>query len=253
MNHARTSNAFVSQGGITPANLIVTLLAAALGALAWGAVTYFSGYEVGYVAWGIGALVGVAMVKLGGRNQACAGAAAVLAVAGIAGGKLIATYFVVEKELGASCQETFTRELHGELTRDAADFAQLASNPSDEELRVFMVDHRYTPAEAPEQVEPQEVQEFLATTAQDLRSMRSQPPTYEEWYAAQVAESRRAFEADFSIVQANLDELNGFDLLWVFLGVSTAFGIVRRSGAEEDPPASSGRSDAAERDVRKAA
>lgn len=253
MNHTRTSNAFPAQSGITPTNLIAALLAAAIGALAWGAVTYFSGYEVGYVAWGLGALVGAAMVKLGGKDVACAAAAAVLTVVGIAGGKLIATHFVVQKELSASCEETFTRELHAELQRDAADFAQLAANPSDNELREFMIEHGYTPAESPAQIQPREVQEFLATTAVDLRSMRSSPSSYEDWYAAQVAESRRAFEAEFSIVQANLDELSGFDLLWVFLGVSTAFGIVRRSGTDEGQPAPARNSGADEKDYRRAA
>jgi hypothetical protein len=249
----RTSNAFSAQSGITGTNLIVALLAAAIGALAWGAVTYFSGYEVGYVAWGLGALVGAAMVKFGGRDMACAAAAAVLTVVGIAGGKLIATHFVVEKEFRAGCAETFTRELHAALQQDAVDFAELEPNPTDSELRLFMVERGFTPAGSPAQVQPKEVQEFLSTTAPELRSMRSNPPSYETWYAHHVAESRRAFEAEFSIVQANLDELSGFDLLWVFLGVSTAFGIVRRSGSEEAQPASARNSGSAKQDYRRAA
>ncbi len=253
MINDRMSNTFPGQSGISSTNLIVALLAAAIGALAWGAVTYFSGYEVGYVAWGLGALVGAAMVKFGGRDMACAATAAALTVVGIAGGKLIATHFVVEKEFRAGCAETFTRELHAALQQDAVDFAQLDPNPTDSELRLFMVEHGFTSAESPQRVQPKEVQEFLSTTAAELRSMRSNQPSYESWYAHHVAESRRAFEAEFSIVQANLDQLSGFDLLWVFLGVSTAFGIVRRSGSEEAQPAPARNKGADKQDYRRAA
>ena len=39
-----------------------------IGAAAWAAVTYFSGWEIGLIAWGIGGLVGLG-VHLGTRRR----------------------------------------------------------------------------------------------------------------------------------------------------------------------------------------
>jgi hypothetical protein len=252
MSSLSTSGSFPAGNAPHPASLAVALAAACAGALVWAAVAYFTGYEAGYVAWGVGGLVGIATARFGGRGAASAGAAALLTLAGIAGGKLLGTYFAVEKELAKTCEETFTPGLHAELQEDAADFAQIDANAAGE-LELFMVEHRYTPAGSPEEVQAQEVQEFLATTAVELRALSAKPTSFEDWYAAQSAEFRNSFEADFSIVQANIDELNGLDLLFAFLGVSTAFGIVRKAGEEQEQAVGAGDSTADERDVRKAA
>lgn len=242
-----------SAGSLTPTSFLVALLAAGAGALAWGAVSYFSGYEVGYVAWALGGMVGVAMTKFGGRGMTCAGTAAALTVAGIAGGKLLGTRFVVEKEIRENCEATFTPELHAEFVSDAADFALLDADAGDEELRLFMLEHRYTNADSPEGVLDEELQGFLATNAPNLRALHANPTSYEDWYAERVAESRQGFEENFSIVQANLEGLNGFDLLFVALGVSTAFGIVRRAETPVAGPAGTGTTSADDKNVRKAA
>ncbi len=234
---------------LTPSSTLVGLLAACAGALVWAAVSYFTGYEVGYVAWAIGGLVGLATVKFGGRGVACAGVAAVLTVAGIAGGKLLGTRFVVEKELQDAWEASFTPALHAELVVDAADFAQLGDDVGDEELRSFMVEHRYTAAESPEGVQEEELQAFLSSNAPDLRALHETPLSYEDWYAETTAESRQAFEEGFSIVQANVEELNAIDLLFVFLGVTTAFGIVRRASPDGTGPVATTDNE----DVRKAA
>jgi len=242
-----------SAESLTTTNFLVALLAAAAGALAWGAVAFFTGYEVGYVAWALGGLVGLAMARFGGRRTACASIAAVLTVAGIAGGKLLGTRFVVEKEIRENCEATFTRQLHAEFVSDAADFAQLDADAGDGELRDFMVEHGYTSADSPEGVPDEELQGFLAINAPLLRALHATPTSYEDWYAERVAESRQALEENFSIVQANLDGLNGYDLLFVALGVSTAFGIVRRAGDNGTGPGDLSATTPDAQDVRKAA
>jgi len=246
MDSLSTSEPPRAESGMATTSLLVALLAAAAGALAWGAVAYFTGYEVGYLAWGIGAMVGFCMARFGGRGMACASTAAVLTVAGIAGGKLLGTRFVVEKELREGFKASFTPELHAEFVSDAADFALLADDAGDGELRRFMVEHHYTDAESPEDVQEDELQMFVASNAPNLRELHADQTSYEDWYAAREAESRQAFEQDFSIVQANLEELNVIDLVFVVLGVSTAFGIVSRASSQGGPPASN-------QEVRKAA
>lgn len=67
-----------------------------LGALLWAGIAYANGYEVGYVAWAIGGLVGGGMVLGGGRGVAHAGIAAALALVDILGGKVYGTHLLVE-------------------------------------------------------------------------------------------------------------------------------------------------------------
>lgn len=66
------------------------------GAAAWGVLTYFTGYEVGFVAWGIGALVGVGMYAMSkGVGGAGAGVlAALVALAAVLGGKLTVAHLM---------------------------------------------------------------------------------------------------------------------------------------------------------------
>lgn len=226
-----------ADSGMAPTSLLVGLAAAGAGALVWAAVSYFTGYEVGYVAWGLGLLVGVAMAKLGGRGMASACAAAVLTAAGIAGGKLLGMRFVVEQGFAEVCEATFTPELHAELVRDAADFAELDGSTGDAELCQFMVEHSYGTADTAEDVEAEELQGFLAVDAPQLRELHSQRLSFEDWRAQRIEEGRQAFAEEFSIVQANLDELGPIDLVFVVLGVTTAFGIVRRAGEQSGGPA----------------
>jgi hypothetical protein len=236
-------------GGMAASSLVVALLAAGAGALLWAGVAYFTGYEVGYVAWALGAGVGAATVKFGGRGTACAAAAAVLTLAGIAGGKLLGTRFVVEQQFREVCAETFTPALHAELVTDAADLAELDGDADDYDLRLFMVEHAYTAAVSPEDVADEELRGFLADHAPDLRALHANRTPHAQWYAEVVAESRRDFEADFSLVQANVESLAPIDALFVLLGVSTAFGMVRRAGAG----ARAGAPPDADADVRRAA
>ena len=74
--------------------LIGALVAGAVGAAIWGAISYYTHYEIGWIAWGIGALVGLgAHVGSGGQGGGAAGfIAGVVAVASVLGGK----YAVVE-------------------------------------------------------------------------------------------------------------------------------------------------------------
>jgi hypothetical protein len=92
-----------------------------------------------------------------------------------------------------------------------------------------VVEHDFTSASSPEEVPEEELQTFLDHTAPKLLELHSKRTSYADWYAQEVDESRRAFEAEFSIVQANVDELDLVDVVFLLLGVSTAFGIVRKA------------------------
>jgi hypothetical protein len=52
--------------------LVGGLVAGAIGAGIWAVIAYFTGFELGWIAWGVGLLVGVGVI--GPRRRACGGA-----------------------------------------------------------------------------------------------------------------------------------------------------------------------------------
>lgn len=84
----------VGNGAEASENIVIGgvagLVAALVGAASWAAITYFTNYQIGFMAVGIGYLVGIVMLKFGhGQSQAFGILAAVLAVAGCLIGNLL--------------------------------------------------------------------------------------------------------------------------------------------------------------------
>jgi hypothetical protein len=74
------------------------LIGSIIGAAVWAAVAYFTGYEIGWIAWGVGVLCGFG-VAIGTRGQGGppAGVLAVLlSLLGIAGGKWFANEWYLD-------------------------------------------------------------------------------------------------------------------------------------------------------------
>jgi hypothetical protein len=78
-------------GGAFPIAALAGLVAAVGGGVVWGLIVRWSGYEVGFVAWGIGFLVGTAVVlgARGSRGLPYQAVAVVLALLGILIGKYL--------------------------------------------------------------------------------------------------------------------------------------------------------------------
>jgi hypothetical protein len=91
-----------SGGGFVLGGPISAILSAgiggSIGAVIWGAIAYFAHAEVGYVAWGVGGLVGFCVrMGAGDMDEGIAGfIAAGGAVVSILAGKLLAGYFIVQ-------------------------------------------------------------------------------------------------------------------------------------------------------------
>ena len=77
--------------GAFPLAAVAGLVAAVAGGVVWGLIVRWSGYEVGFVAWGIGFVVGTAVVlgARGARGIPYQVAAVVLALLGILIGKYL--------------------------------------------------------------------------------------------------------------------------------------------------------------------
>ncbi len=74
-----------------------------VGAVIWAAVTHYSGYEIGWIAWGIGGLVGVG-VRLGTSGSggiSHGGTAAIIALVAVLGGKWATVRFELSAFMAA--------------------------------------------------------------------------------------------------------------------------------------------------------
>lgn len=91
-------------------NLLMGLIgggvAMLVGAIAWGAITYFTGYQIGYLAVGIGFLVGIAIRFFGkGKSMIFGISGAVLALLGCVLGNLLVYSGFIAREEGMSFLE----------------------------------------------------------------------------------------------------------------------------------------------------
>jgi len=84
-----------------------------VGAAVWAAIAYFTGFEIGWIAIGVGILVGVG-AQLGGGSETTGGGmlvgimAAIVAAGAIAGGKYGASYMFVRDAFDTGTSDAFT-------------------------------------------------------------------------------------------------------------------------------------------------
>lgn len=88
--------------------LIGGVIAMLVGAIIWGAVTYFTKYQIGWMAIGVGFLVGFSVKLLGkGKSMIFGISAAVLSLLGCVLGNLLVYSGIIAREEGVSFLEVF--------------------------------------------------------------------------------------------------------------------------------------------------
>ena len=219
----------------TPMGIAAGLLAGLVGAAAWAAIAYYANLEIGYLAWGIGGLVGFATASGAGKSGPVLGGIAVLiTIASICGGK----YATVETGIQSS------------LTEIQADFEkQLAEGFTDEILVSCLADGLVTQETAngnsvdwPEGVDPSEASEPADYPRVILRDAQAKwdgmdADAHAEYHTEIENSTRKNFEAYLiGATQEARSEgffatFSMFDLLFFGLGVATAWGI---AGSAED-------------------
>ena len=97
-------------------DVVYGLVAGALGALIWAGVVYFTEYEIGWIAWGVGAMVGFAVAlgnEDGRRSPTAAGVLAVaITVVSIVAGKYLAVQTLMPSD--EEIVELFTADFERE-------------------------------------------------------------------------------------------------------------------------------------------
>ena len=205
--------------------MIGAAVAAVVGALIWGLISWKTGFEIGYVAWGIGIAVGVGSSKLGGRGASMGVYCGLLAFAAIFCGKLLAVEFSLEGQLREVAHDYFTRDLFNDIALDAKAFTAL---PDENSYQQFIFDRGYFDDAGVTQVADvtqDHIDVFKNFSIPMLQQINDGSLTFEDWQRMRTEDFISGTREGLSRMEVLKDNFSPFDLLWAFLGISTAFKI----------------------------
>ncbi|MDX1682875.1 MAG: hypothetical protein R3336_07140 [Phycisphaeraceae bacterium] len=214
-------------------SIIFAVVAGLAGALGWGMITYFTNYEIGLIAWGIGLLVGFAAMLGAGdsANQMTGGMAALIAIVSIVGGKYLAVEMLVDNAFSE------------EVDRDAIVEEHMNALDDDEYLISFIADEVAAEkaaagesldwpggempedpsgaADYPEDVWAQAQQQWDAMTAEEQEAFREETKLQ---VVRNVDEAIAAFQGA-AVSEGFAESFSIYDLLFFALGAFSAFKI----------------------------
>ena len=202
--------------GNTSLALAAGLIAGLVAGGVWALIVIQTGYEIGFVAWGVGLLVGFAMSRLtASRSTGLAVAAASFAAIGLLAGKLLIGSFgagtladaLLEDDqffTQAVIQDMVDQRSFNEATLEEYDATVAADDTLSDALWDQMVAQART---------------RMATMSEEERS------TLARSVADQVYGSQ-------DLVGRIRNQMTGWDLLWFLLAVSTAYGMMKASDPE---------------------
>ena len=209
-------------GAISPAAIAVAAVVALIGAGVWKFVAVTFEYEYGLIAWAIGGAVGFAAASAGSRGMQAGVVCALLAFGSIVVGKYW-TYsaFVDEFQEAISGAMEYDDDMQAYFEEELEDARLLVNGSgSDIFIRRFMVDRGYTYATNPADVSKAELADFREYVEPELRELAQNPPDFEEWQANSVD----ALD-ELSPWTMMLEDFGILDILFIFLGVGTAFRL----------------------------
>ena len=151
---------------------------------------------------------------------------AVFALLAIAGGKYLAVEMAMaaamQGEMRQEMQNHFNRAMYDEMVAEAGELDQLSDDAT---YAKFMVDHQYSESEPTSE----EIEWFKKSQEPELRQMSKGDLTFEQWQSRRVDAVVEMIRDNTSTLDVLKDSLSPFDLLWIFLGVTTAYRIGGRS------------------------
>ena len=202
---AEKSNLFLGIGGAVGAGTIAMI--------AWYFLIKITGYEIGYAAWGVGLLTGIGARALGRSGSTLLGVVAGLcAFLAITGGQFLYAKSEVDKSMDEMAQEAFNSRM---------EYAQAAQNvQTDDQIKALLMKHEFDG----EQPTAEDVKTFRETELPQLKEFAGGKP------------SKAEFEKDFKKIKDTFvykillfkESVGLFTLLWVVLGVSSAYKLGSR-------------------------
>jgi hypothetical protein len=205
-----------------PLAIAAGLVAALIGGGIWAAIVRLTNFEVGYVAWAVGLLVGAAMTRVTHvRGKTLAAMAAGLAVLGLLAGKV----FIFTTRAGPIAKQIAgdTAALGGALAWQMYQAREL------DPVTLDSVDARFA---AQDTLSDALWGRMLEQSGAKLQGMNQE----QKVAVAKLAASNSLRQ--MGLVNGVMGQFSGFDLLWVFLAIGTAYRMLAQGAKEEPLPAS---------------
>ncbi len=199
--------------------IIAGCVAAVIGAAIWAAVAYYAHFEIGWIAWIIGAMVGGAVFATAGdqAGMMTGVGAAVIAIAGVVGGK----YVSIRMELNQIGSDEGWAEVSDEfIISYIADEVALRRTEAGEELEwpgEGAGDEAFEEADYPTDVWAEALQQWTDAD----QAWRDQYRTYVEY---QTKEHLAAFKNEVSEL-ALIEGIGIFDIIFFLLAIVSAWKI----------------------------
>jgi hypothetical protein len=205
--------------------LIGGLIGGAIGAAVWAAISYFANAEVGWIAWGIGFVVGLGVRIAAGEEDGYGPGltAVVIAVLAVLAGKYAAVSLAVDKVLNLPVMTVTTDDM---IVREAE---QIVATRTEKGEKVQWPPNM-TAADATE------LSHYPPDIAAEARqSWQKLEPDEQKRRTDEAQERLNQFQEKFggALREAGFREsFSGFDILWFLLATMTAFRL--GSGAASD-------------------
>ena len=191
--------------------ILGALVAALVGMLGWYLLIKVTGYEIGYAAWGVGALTGFGSRLLGASGSTklgvCAGLFAFLA---IIGGQYLVVRSVATAEFDKISLGSYQEQL------DSANAA--VKLQADDEIKAFIAKQEETKVE---DVSADRLKAFRETDLPKYRDFIDGKPSKAE-FMSQASRALNSWGVHFELLK---ESLGVFTLLWLFLGVGSAYKL----------------------------
>ncbi len=202
--------------------IIGALLGGLIGATIWAASVYFTGYEIKYVAVGVGVLSGWGSRILGGGRDYHLGLfASACAFVAILVGVYFGAKLYTEKTISFEVA-TFEYEMRLDRAKEAADLKTL------QEYKEFIAATQstlYKPID-PSSITPKQVLEFQTTELPQLKKFANGEPSRDEF----IKQERNAFLAKQTVKDYFIIGITPYLFFWVFLGVGAAWKLASDYG-----------------------
>jgi hypothetical protein len=210
-----------------PMAIIAGVVAGLIGAAVWAAIAYFANMEVGFVAWGIGLIVGVAAASRGEADEVAGIAAALIALGAVMLGKYGAVHYAasnVMTHVVAEFQVTdqmAQRTIANDLVYEYSGKGKTLKWPAGMDDRTAK-----KPEDFPKDLWADTMKRWAALKPDGQAALREKIRTEAVGLVqTKVADAKtKVFWSSFSF----------FDALWFFLAVGTAYRVGSGSGGGDD-------------------
>ena len=198
-----------SGGGGVMIALAAGLAAALVAGAIWALLVTVTNREIGYVAWGVGLLVGFAMSKVTAqRTQQLALAAATFAVVGLIAGKAF---------IFATSSGSIARELEADTEALSATLAWQLYDARELDAQTLAAVDAVAKGDS--------LSDAVWTAMNQQARVRLASMTAEQKHEIAV-DGSKAMINNMGIMGGVRAQLSGFDLLWLFLAVATAYRML---------------------------